>query len=810
MKLLYFLIALLMAPVVFPEAYSQSRISGHVQESEGKALPFANVLLLSARDSTLIKGVVTNETGDFVLEKINPKSYLLFVSMIGYQSHYALLQIADKDTQVGTIRLKEDLQQLNEVVVQAKKMLYEQKIDRLILNISGSSVLAGGTAWEVLKRSPGLIVDDAKGTINMNGKNGVLVLINGKPTNASLEVVLSRLRGMSAGNIDRIELLHSPPAQYDAEGNAGAINIVLKKNTDEGFNGTMGLSVSYGRFNSQKGSLDFNWHQGRMNLFGSMYILEGMGYNNYLEHDRSFIIDPVQYASANQQYIHHNPQKNGGVQVGLDYELSPKTRIGLMGNMGYNVWGMRSDSKTISYAGTTLTDSILSKVESTTITTYAYGNVNLTHRFNPKHELNLDGDYAYYLLSNPGRTQISFEQSQSDAPKPDFIDVDKKTPFHIWVGKGDYSWNLSRGQTLKMGLKTTNTGFENRLTVASGFHERQEKTLSTTTEDHISEQTHAAYASAHLSPAPKWFLQAGLRYEYNIYRIQAFEENNNYLRRNGRWFPTFFFTHTIDSTHQLQFSYNRRINRPSYSQLAAYFIFLDPYQIVTGNPRLLPAYTDALSLTYSWKSVLFTLRYSRENNAILWRNIVDLETRVQVNQQHNFDSYQLASFTVALPLRPARWWDIQFSTTAEHRSIRDREGREFGIHLTKAHLLGNITQTFSLPWQLKLEMIGNFTTAYLDGEQARSARGALDVGLQKQLTRKGGHLSLTLIDIFNSANWMDWNFLQKEYAVRTYGIFQFSQRHLRLSYSHPFGNQKVKTANKRSTASEEERRRAGG
>jgi hypothetical protein len=124
-------------------------------------------------------------------------------------------------------------------------------------------------------------------------------------------------------------------------------------------------------------------------------------------------------------------------------------------------------------------------------------------------------------------------------------------------------------------------------------------------------------------------------------------------------------------------------------------------------------------------------------------------------------------------------------------------------------LLGNLTQTFALPWQMKLEVAGNFITAFLDGEQARSARGALDVALQKKVTGNGGRLSLALIDVFNSADWMDWNFLQKEFSVRTYGIYQFSQRHLRLSYSHPFGNQKLKAAGKHATASEEERGRAG-
>ncbi len=802
---LFFVLSLTFSPA----AFGQHPISGQVQDGKGMALPFANIILLSADDSSLVKGVVASETGGFVVDKVNPGRYLLSVSMVSYLPHQIPLQVAGKALQLGPIQLKEDQHQLGEVVVQAKKLLYEQKIDRVVINVSGSAVLVGSTAWEVLKRSPGLTVDEARGTLIMNGKNGVLVLLNGKPTHASMEVVMSRLRGMSAGSIDRIELLQSPPAQYDAEGNAGAINIVLKRNTEEGINGTAALSGSYGLLNSQRGSLDFNWRRGRINLYGNGAILEGMGLNKYLEHDRSFTVDGVSYASSNQQRIHHNIQRNGAAQLGLDYEWSPKTTIGLIGNWGYNVWGMDSDSKTISYAGSNLTDSILSSVRSRTITNYVYGNANLSHRFNPRHAISVDADYAYYLLSNPGQTQLTFIQSQTGGLQPGSIDVHKNTPFHIWASKVDYTWNPGKGQQLKMGLKTSHTRFENRLLVKNGTLEGQEELVVPVALDQIADQTHAAYASANLTPFPKWLLQTGLRYEYNMYKIKAQEENNNYRRQNGQWFPTVYVTHKLDSSRQLQFAYNRRINRPNYSQLAAYYIFLDPYQVVTGNPKLLPAYTDALSLTYSWKSVLFTLRYSREQNAILWRNIVDIENRVQLNQQHNFDSYKQASLTVTLPLRPVHWWDIQLSTSLEHRSVSDRAGREFPVYLTKAHVQGNLAQTFSLPHGLKLEMNGYFTTAFQDGEQDRSARGALDVALQKQLTRNGGRLSLALIDAFNSADWMDWNFLQKEFSVRTYGIYQFSQRHLKLSYSHPFGNQKMKAAGKHATASEEERHRAG-
>ena len=711
-------------------------------------------------------------------------------------------------TKVNTLSMSETIQNLGEVRIAGRKPMFEQQADRMVINVQGSVIARASSALDILEHAPGVSVNRQNNVLSMQGKSGVTILINGKPSRLPIEAIIQQLSGMSGSNIARIELIASPPSQYDAEGNAGAINIILKKNLEEGLNGAVMLSGTTGLLNSAKGSLDLNWRQKQLNIYGSASGLYGVGLKSYLEHDRSFKVGNIFYASVNQQHIHHNPVRNASVQAGLDYQWRTNTKIGMIGNWGYTYWGMRSDSKTIGRAGDILTDSILSRLNTSTITRYAYVNANVVHQFNAKHQTSIDVDHARYLLSNHGRTQLEFIHSQLNPITHDVIAVTKDTPFRILAGKVDHVWSIARGEQVLFGFKTGKTIFDNKLEVKNKNSLGGEPGSGYSVTDKISEQTHAAYINLKLVPAKRLTVQAGVRYEYNNYTIKAAQNENDYQRKSGKWFPTLFATYELDSAQRLQFSYSRRVNRPSYAQLAAYYIFLDPYQIVTGNPTLQPAYAQSFNLGYSWRSVVLTLNYSEEKNAIFWRNMVDTEKRFQLNQQHNFDLYKLAAMSISLPIRPARWWDMQMSATLSYRTISDRVGREFSVHLRKVDLMGNFSQTFTLSQRTKLEMNGKFNTAFQDGEQARSARGALDIAVQYQVGRRGARLSLGLMDVFNSADLRDWDFQQEDHAVRTYGVVQFSHRHVKLTFSQSFGSAGIKNARQRSTASEEERNRA--
>ncbi|HMG10427.1 MAG TPA: TonB-dependent receptor, partial [Mucilaginibacter sp.] len=214
-----------------------AQVSGKITINNGQPLSFANVSLLKRADTSIVKSTLTNENGIYRMANISPGIYVLRLSSIGYQTWIspAFELTANKTGKdFGTIVMSEATRQLGEVVIRANKPLYQQRPDGMVVNVGNSVLTKGSSALQVLERSPGVVIDHRNNGINLNGKSGVVVMMDGKLMRMPTDQVVTMLNGMSADNIDKIELLTTPPAGYDAEGSAGVINIVSKKNKRQG------------------------------------------------------------------------------------------------------------------------------------------------------------------------------------------------------------------------------------------------------------------------------------------------------------------------------------------------------------------------------------------------------------------------------------------------------------------------------------------------------------------------------------------------------------------------------------------------
>ncbi|MEO1435598.1 MAG: carboxypeptidase regulatory-like domain-containing protein, partial [Bacteroidota bacterium] len=254
-----------------PLLFAQSTIFGRVQDAEGQGMAYANVLLLNASDSILLKGEISNEDGAYTITRIPKGAYILNVSMVGFEAIFSdpfSLSGDGEPKEMPTMVLATTSEALNEVQVVAKKPLFEQQIDRTVVNVQASITSAGGTALDVLEKSPGIIVNRQNGSITMAGKDGVVIMINDKENRLPVSALVEMLAGMSANNIERIELITTPPARYDAEGNAGIINIVMVKATDYGINGNYNVFGGYGLAEKFGGGLNFNARSQQVNVFG--------------------------------------------------------------------------------------------------------------------------------------------------------------------------------------------------------------------------------------------------------------------------------------------------------------------------------------------------------------------------------------------------------------------------------------------------------------------------------------------------------------------------------------------------------------
>jgi len=318
-------------------AQSTYQIEGNLIDNTGKSIAFANILLLKANDSTLIKGEITKEDGSYSISKVATGDYFIRASLIGYQNTESETFKLVGDYRLNPLVLIEG-EALSEVVLTSEKPLFTQKVDRLVINVESSIVSAGGTALEVLERSPGVNINRQSNAISIVGKEGVVVMINDKISYMPSSALVQMLEGMSADNISSIELITTPPANFDAEGNAGYINIVLKKRTYLGLNGSYSVAIGYGKGVTNNDNLNFNYRKKSINLYGSYgFSLDERA--QVFTTSREFT-ESGNLLASNTVTDRDPTQRNHNLRLGLDINTSDKTIMGVLLSTFDNRWSM--------------------------------------------------------------------------------------------------------------------------------------------------------------------------------------------------------------------------------------------------------------------------------------------------------------------------------------------------------------------------------------------------------------------------------------------------------------------------------------
>jgi hypothetical protein len=661
----YFLLLFLFVTV---QGFGQSRISGKV-ESDGQPVPFVNVLLMSSQDSSLVKGMMTGESGAYEIDDIKPGQYLILASMIGYQKTYSAIFSVPPTKgiiQVNTINLELDSRLLGEVKVEANKPLFEQQIDRMVVNVQSSITAASGTALEVLERSPGVLVDHHNSAISMNGKNGVQVMVNGKLSRMPMESLYQLLSSMPAANIEQIELITTPPANMDAEGNAGYVNIVLRKNEAEGLNGSFFFNAEKKRrFNGASGAaIDFR--KNKFSLFAS-YAFTANRNLWYVDTERQRIFPDYQL-DFNSQAARKGGADAHNFRLGIDYQLSPKTVIGLLTTVFDRNWAQVTDMSA-HFNLTPGIDSLVYGLRKDKNPSEQYmANVNLKHNFTDKQQFNLDVDYFYNHSNQPQDYTFNYLLG-STLSRQDEIRINKDTPMDIWVAKADYSLQASDRLSLETGVKATYSGFSNEVLLENRREEKWVKDPAFSEKASMDEMIGAAFGQLSLKINQATEMKAGLRYEYTDTRL--FSQNAAPIfRKYGSWFPTLYFSKKLSTHDTWQFSYNRRISRPAFSELAPFVLFLDPVTFLTGNSFLWPSFTQGLKTDYSHKGIIFSLQANRTQNAIYgFQPQAKPQTNVTVYSSLNIDREDTYIFSLTWPLNLTSWWNAQNNLQAIRQQV---------------------------------------------------------------------------------------------------------------------------------------------
>ncbi|MGB4957919.1 MAG: TonB-dependent receptor [Saprospiraceae bacterium] len=787
--------------------FAQSKVSGNVIDASGSGLGYANVLLMEAKDSSFFRGEIANDDGNYIFQNIPPGSYFCQISMVGYpEENTSVFEIKGSSDviELGTVTLDESLM-LQTVEIVAKRAFLEQKIDRMVVNVSNSITNAGGNALQVLQRSPGVQINRMTKSISLVGKEGVIVMINGKISRIPQDAVVQMLEGMNSDNIDRIELIHTPPANYEAEGNAGIINIVLKSTGDEGLNGTYSLNVGRGRGDKYGGSVNFNFRNKSVNLFGGYdrnYDLNPQVFTNYrgVKQGSDFLETDTRSERP------HTPTTGQNARFGADFQLSDKTVVGVLTTLLDRDWYMEA----VNYASYFRNGALESKIsmpnsEINHARSYT-ANINLTHKFSDHQTLNIDADWVQYNINNPSNYEVNSTLANGGGDAQYSLRIGKKTPIGIGVVKMDYAMDIAKNIKIETGIKYTETGFDNDIVVDSaGVAKNWINLKDYTSFSILDENVTGSFASISAKISDRTDIKAGLRYEYTNTNLSAADLPNIVDRHYPTWFPSVFLNHKLTEKNSVNLSYSRRITRPGLMQMASFLVFSDPTTLLGGNPAIQPSFTNALKLDLTHNSVRLGLSYSIEDSPIGIVPSVDSKTNRQVNSWQNLIDTKVANANLYFPLHPISGWDATSNFFVN--SVRTNfklDGKP--LQIQNFNYGFNINNTIKLAESYTIEVSGNYNSPSYWGVARWRATGSFNVGIQKNLGDRWGDLRFSASDIFLSSNWYG-STDQPDVNLLVDVSFQFAERIFMLSWTNTFGNSKLKSSRNRQTGSAEELRR---
>lgn len=784
-KTLLILIALFLTTA--STLYAQeSDLSGRIRDQAGQAIRDGFITLLKAGDSSIVRSAQVSTTGDFKLEHILPGAYQLRAQATGYSDQQQPVQVAGNLVVPDIVLLKSNA--IGEVAVTAKKPFIERKIDRTVVNADALISNTGTTALDVIEKSPGVLVDQ-NGTISLKGKTGIMVFIDDKPTYLSGTELADYLRSLPSSTVDQVELMTNPPARYDAAGNAGVINIRMKKIRNKGFNGNANLSWAQGRYGRTNNALNLNYRNNKVNVFATLGYSYMSGFND-LDINRIFKddADAIRYYLFQNSQITQNHQNYSG-RVGIDYYATPNATYGIQ-LTGLSRFGENKNINTGRLLDAALEPDSTVVAHNNTNDHFLNGGINANYRQQlPKTGASFTADLDY--LAYKTQTNQDFSNRvylPGDVLKAsDRLNGDLPALIRIYAAKADYSHPLKSGLKLDGGVKVAYTETDNiadyTRTVDNITSPDYDKSNHFTYKETIS----AAYVNAG-KEFKRFSAQLGLRMEHTVsdgYQAgNVMKPDSAFKRQYTDLFPTAYVNYKIDSAghHTLGLNYGRRIERPYYQDLNPFISPLDKFTYYLGNPFLKPSYVHTVELSYSYKSfVTLSLSYSKiMDNA---DETVEMVNDVYYNRPGNVSDIDIKSISLNGNYSFTKW--LTFNLYTEVTNIHSY-GQLYDTHLdTKGtfwYVQPMLQFSFKKGWTAQLD--GFYHSDRVSTQFVSLARGRLNIGAAKKLT-EAATIRLSFNDVFysNVNNGIINHLYRAEANFRNVS----DSRSVALSFSYRFG-----------------------
>jgi hypothetical protein len=757
-KFNYLLVSLMTLSMASQAQTKTNAISGSVTDGNN-ILSAATVSLLNQKDSSLVKMTVSDKSGKFHFEGVKDGPYLVSVSAIGFEQTYSKgFETKGTAIDLSVINLRQASSEMKAVTVVAKKPMIEQKIDRMIVNVDAAISNVGTNALEVLEKSPGVQVDK-DGNISLKGKQGVMVMLDGRPTYLTGPELANLLKGMQSSQLETIEIMTNPPAKYDAAGNSGVINIRTKKNKMKGFNGSFTLGVGQGSYFKTNESLNINYRNNKVNLFGSY----SLGWNNNfqeLDIARRFKDGNKDLVAIfEQNSLMKSRRLNNNLKVGMDYFLNKKTTLGFVASGFMNPEENTGTNTSYLMSPTRQIDSI---VTSNNIIKENWNNaslnLNVRHQYDSTgREITADVDYIRYD-ANSDQNFLNSTFSPTWIKRYDEkLRGDLPVQINIYTAKVDYTYPLKKDSKIEFGAKTSFVNTENKAKYFEDVNGEWEIDYRKTNFFNYKENVNAAYVNFNKQFTPKIGVQAGLRFEntnYDGYQYGNPSRNDSsFSKTYNDLFPTVYVSYKADKNNQFAVNFGRRIDRPAYQDLNPFLFFIDKYTYGQGNPYLRPQYSNNVELSHIYKDFLTTtLNYGVTNNLFIetFDQADDINGEynyITIFRQGNIGRMTNAGISMNVQKSVTKWWTSMIYSNYNYRKFNGLVNNEM-VEVEAGNFVTNINNQFKFSKGWSAEISGWYRTKGIEGQIIIEPMGACNVGIGKQVLKNKGTLKLNVRDIF--------------------------------------------------------------
>ena len=757
-KLFTLITSILLYTIVFSQT-KIGKISGNVTDEAQKPLQSASVSLLRAKDSSLVKTAVTNKEGKYEFESINEGKFLLVVSSVGFQKKFGQsleITTANSSFNAETIRLSAEAKSMQEVTVTAKKPFIETKVDKTVVNVDASPTSAGATALEILEKSPGITVDN-DGTISLRGKQGVIVMMDGKQTYLSATDLTNLLRNMPASSLDQIEIMTNPSSKYDAAGNSGIINIKTKKGKNNGFNGSIMLGATTSLYKPDEAfymnprtqnSFNFNWKKNKINLFGNYNPNASRGMNR-LTLDSRFFDDNYNTTGYNFTETRFRfGNNNHTLKLGLDWFADKKNIFGVVVS-GFTFSGHPTPTSVSDLvdANMQLENRLVSSTDNDVKFQNATLNLNWKHTFDTTgKEITADFDYVVYDNVSDMILTTDFYNGSLQKTSTTYLKGHLPSDINIYTFKSDYTHPVKGGR-FEAGVKFSYVKNDNLVNYERLVNNEWETDYIRSNHFIYDESIGAGYVN-YSREIKKWTLQAGLRLESSVAHGNQVTTNQTFKRDTTNLFPTLFVSYKVDKKNTLTVAYGRRIQRPNYQDLNPFTYFLDTLSYRQGNIYLRPQYAHNIDVTHSFNSKFITTFNFNKTDDIISQIVKPVpNSKIRYLTVDNVAEFTNIGLSITAPIAFTKWWNANLFTNVfnnHYKGVYDT----FNIDRSYTSFTANITNSFTFKKGWTAELSGFYRHKALAGLTQMEPIYQMSFGVQKQVMKGKGTLRLNVRDPF--------------------------------------------------------------